>query len=102
MRKAIAVSALVLVLTGEACATATSSNAPMRTTVSAAVRDTFEVGMLRVEHRGTPGRTAIIFIPALFSGAWQWEREIAALSDRYDIYALTLPGFDGRPRDTGG
>jgi pimeloyl-ACP methyl ester carboxylesterase len=64
-------------------------------------RETFDVGMLRVEHFGSPGHTPIIFIPALFCGTWQWQREIAALSDRYDIYALTLPGFDGRPRDTG-
>jgi pimeloyl-ACP methyl ester carboxylesterase len=64
--------------------------------------DTFTVGMLRVDHYGTAGRTPIIFIPALFCGASQWQRQIAALSDRYDIYALTLPGFDARPRDTGG
>ena len=102
MSKAITTLALVFVFTAGACVTASSSNAPVHAPVAAAVGDTFEVGMLRLEHRGTTGRLPIIFIPALFSGAWQWEREIAALSDRYDIYALTLPGFDGRPRDTGG
>lgn len=66
------------------------------------VPETFTVGMLRVDHYGTAGRTPIIFIPALFCGASQWQRQIEALSDRYDIYALTLPGFDARPRDTGG
>ena len=64
--------------------------------------ETFSVGMLRVEHFGTTGRTPIIFIPALFCGASQWQREISALSSRYDVYALTLPGFDGRARDPGG
>jgi pimeloyl-ACP methyl ester carboxylesterase len=64
--------------------------------------ETFNVGMLRIDHYGRAGRTPIIFIPALFCGASQWQRQIAALSDRYDIYALTLPGFDGRPRDAGG
>jgi pimeloyl-ACP methyl ester carboxylesterase len=64
--------------------------------------ETFEVGMLRVDHYGAQGRTPIIFIPALFCGASQWHRQIAALADRYDIYALTLPGFDGRGRDAGG
>jgi pimeloyl-ACP methyl ester carboxylesterase len=64
--------------------------------------ETFTIGMLRVDHYGTPGRTPIIFIPALFCGASQWQRQIAALWDRYDIYALTLPGFDARPRDPGG
>ncbi|HEV8196333.1 MAG TPA: alpha/beta hydrolase [Gemmatimonadales bacterium] len=68
----------------------------------AEVPETFDVGMLRVERFGRPGQTPIIFIPALFCGSWQWQREIAALRDRYEIYALTLPGFDGRPRDTGG
>jgi pimeloyl-ACP methyl ester carboxylesterase len=70
--------------------------------IAARPSEAFTVGMLRVEHYGTTGRTPIIFIPALFCGASQWQREIAALGDRYDIYALTLPGFDGRPRDTGG
>ena len=65
-------------------------------------RETFTVGMLRVDHYGSPARTPVIFIPALFCGASQWQRQIQFLSDRYDIYALTLPGFDGRPRDTGG
>ncbi len=102
MSKAIVTGALVFVLTGCAGRTGSSDHAAMPATVPAAASNTFEVGMLRVERRGTPGRTPIIFIPALFSGAWQWEREIAALSDRYDIYALTLPGFDGRARDTGG
>lgn len=64
-------------------------------------RESFAVGMLRVDHFGTAGRTPIIFIPALFCGASQWQRQIEALSDRYDIYALTLPGFDGRPREDG-
>jgi pimeloyl-ACP methyl ester carboxylesterase len=63
--------------------------------------ETFHVGMLRVEHFGALGRTPIIFIPALFCGPWQWKRETAALSDKYEIYALTLPGFDGRSRDAG-
>ncbi len=70
--------------------------------VRSASPETFMVGMLRVDHYGAAGRTPIIFIPALFCGASQWHRQIEALADRYDIYALTLPGFDGRGRDTGG
>jgi pimeloyl-ACP methyl ester carboxylesterase len=62
--------------------------------------ETFTVGMLRVERSGTPGRTALLFIPALFCGPWQWQREIGALAPDYDIYTVTLPGFDGRARDT--
>ena len=69
---------------------------------SSVAAESFFVGMLRVEHSGTAGRPPLIFIPALFCGASQWQREISALSTRYDIYALTLPGFDGRSRDPGG
>ena len=66
-----------------------------------ASRDSFEVGMLRVEHVEAPGHVPLIFIPALFCGAWEWDREVAKLSRDYDIYAVTLPGFDGRLADTG-
>lgn len=76
--------------------------ASMRAPAAAPRRDAFSVGMLRVEHYGKAGGPPIIFIPALFCGASQWQREIEALGDRYDVYALTLPGFDGRPRDAGG
>jgi pimeloyl-ACP methyl ester carboxylesterase len=73
-----------------------------RSIAVAQARDTFDVGMLRVDHSGRAGRPPLIFIPALFCGPWQWDRELAALADRYDLYALTLPGFDDRPRDGGG
>ena len=76
--------------------------APPPIPTTARSTEAFSVGMLRVEHYGKTGAPAIIFIPALFCGASQWQREITALADRYDIYALTLPGFDGRPRDDGG
>lgn len=61
--------------------------------------ETFDIGMLRVEHFGVTGRVPLIFIPALYCGSWQWNREIAILATRYDIYAVTLPGFDGRAPD---
>lgn len=91
---------VVGVLTIAVLATIVGASAPgvKRT---ARLRETFTVGMLRVDHFGTAGRTPIIFIPALFCGASQWQRQIAELADRYDIYALTLPGFDGRARDAG-
>jgi pimeloyl-ACP methyl ester carboxylesterase len=69
---------------------------------SAHAHETFTVGILSVDHSSTAGRTPIIFIPALFCGASQWQRQITALSGHYDIHAVTLPGFDGRARDRGG
>jgi pimeloyl-ACP methyl ester carboxylesterase len=41
-------------------------------------------------------------IPALFCGSWQWNAQINALSSKYELFAVTLPGFDGRSMVTGG
>jgi len=82
-----------------ACAAQAGSSVATRATAAA---ETFDVGMLRVERFGTRGRPAVILVPALFCGSWQWNREIDSLSKRYDVYALTLPGFDGRPSDSSG
>jgi pimeloyl-ACP methyl ester carboxylesterase len=62
---------------------------------------TFDSGMLRVERFGKPGARAIVFIPALFNGSWQWNAQIDALSTSYDVFVVTLPGFDGRPMVAG-
>lgn len=56
----------------------------------------FRSGILAVEQFGTSGRP-VIFVPALGCGSWQWNAQINALSNRYEIFAVTLPGFDGRP-----
>jgi pimeloyl-ACP methyl ester carboxylesterase len=100
MSKALTAVMFAIVATISIVPTSVNAVAPP-TASGSSPRETFDIGMLRVEHFGSPGHTPIIFIPALFCGSWQWQREIAALSDKYDIYALTLPGFDGRPRDTG-
>jgi pimeloyl-ACP methyl ester carboxylesterase len=57
----------------------------------------YEVGSLQVEQVSTSG-PAIILIPGLASGPWVWEKSVAALRNRYSLYLLTLPGFDGRAR----
>lgn len=62
---------------------------------------TFDVGILHVERFGKAGGRSIVLIPALFCGSWQWNAQIAALSPTYDVYAVTLPGFDGRPMVSG-
>ena len=58
--------------------------------------------MFRVERTGPPGRPPIILIPALFCGSWEWAREIALLRPDHEVFTVTLPGFDGRPRDDEG
>ncbi|HEX5275606.1 MAG TPA: alpha/beta hydrolase [Candidatus Rubrimentiphilum sp.] len=57
----------------------------------------FDSGSLHVDVYGTPGRRALVFIPGLTCGPWEWAGEIAQFSPSYTIYALTLPGFDGHP-----
>lgn len=57
----------------------------------------FSSGSLHVDVYGTPGKPALIFIPGLTCGPWEWAGEIARFSPSFSIYALTLPGFDGQP-----
>jgi pimeloyl-ACP methyl ester carboxylesterase len=84
---------------------AASDPAPIRADVPARTvnaNETFDVGMLHVERFGLRGRAPVIFIPGAFCGSWQWNGQVAALAPTHDIYVLTLPGFDGRPRDNSG
>lgn len=57
---------------------------------------TFDVGSLHVQQYGS-GNRSVIFIPGLTCGPEEWSGEIARLAPHYTVYALTLPGFDGRP-----
>ncbi len=61
---------------------------------------TFDVGSLHVEEYGSGSKT-LIFIPGLTCGPWEWSGQIAHFAPGYTIYALTLPGFDGRPPISG-
>ncbi len=61
---------------------------------------TFDVGSLHVEQYGSGPKT-LIFIPGLTCGPWEWSGQIAHFAPGYTIYALTLPGFDGRPGISG-
>jgi pimeloyl-ACP methyl ester carboxylesterase len=84
-----AIALAVFVSTAAARATVpTPLPAPLRS---------FDAGSLHVDVYGTPERRALIFIPGLTCGPWEWSGEIARLSPTYTIYALTLPGFDGHP-----
>lgn len=62
-----------------------------------AASTSFNAGSLHVDVYGTANKPAMIFIPGLTCGPWEWAGEIARFSPQYTIYALTLPGFDGRP-----
>jgi pimeloyl-ACP methyl ester carboxylesterase len=60
----------------------------------------FDAGSIHVDTYGTPGKRAVIFIPGLTCGPWEWSGEISQFLNNYTVYALTLPGFDGRPAIT--
>jgi pimeloyl-ACP methyl ester carboxylesterase len=57
--------------------------------------ESFDVGTLHVDRYGT-GPRAIILIPGLSCGPWEWYGTIAHELPSATIFALTLPGFDGR------
>ena len=100
MRRTLASAGLTIaMLFGSAFGAAPARAAVASRTVAPV--ETFDVGMLRVERFGVARGVPLIFIPALYCGPWQWNRQIAALAPAHDIYAVTLPGFDGRPRDPG-
>jgi len=77
-------------LAAESAATAALPPAP------GAPAESFDSGMLHVDRYGS-GAQAVILIPGLSCGPWQWYGVIAHLAPKYTVYALTLPGFDGRP-----
>jgi len=60
----------------------------------------FEAGALQVEQVSKKG-PALILIPGLACGPWVWDQTTAALRERYSLYLLTLPGFDGRAAQPG-
>jgi pimeloyl-ACP methyl ester carboxylesterase len=63
---------------------------------------TFTTGILQVDHYNKSAGAPIVFIPALYCGAWQWNAQIKALAPYHELYVVTLPGFAGRPMAAGG
>lgn len=88
VRTVLRAAALVVAFRGAANA-AVPSPAP-------AIVSSFNVGSLHVDQYST-GTMAVVFVPGLACGPWEWGGEIARLAKRYAVYALTLPGFDGQP-----
>lgn len=59
-------------------------------------------GILGIEQTGKAAAQSIIFIPGLACGPWVWDAQIASLSPKYNVFVVTLPGFDGRKMVEGG
>jgi len=55
----------------------------------------FDVGTLHVEKYGS-GTPALVLIPGLACGPWVWQGTIGEFARNHTVYAITLPGFDGR------
>lgn len=66
----------------------------------AAAGDAPGAQVLHVERSGERG-APVIFVPGLASGAWVWQPTIDAVKATHRVYAVTLPGFDGRPAIAG-
>jgi pimeloyl-ACP methyl ester carboxylesterase len=54
----------------------------------------FDAGSLHVARFGHGG--AIVLLPGLTAGPWEFADLIRRFSPRYTVYAVSLPGFDGR------
>jgi pimeloyl-ACP methyl ester carboxylesterase len=83
---------LAIALTFGAVSGAPAATLPPAPTPSAS----FDAGSLHVDRYGS-GPQALVLVPGLASGPWTWYGTIAHFSAQYTIYAITLPGFDGRP-----
>jgi pimeloyl-ACP methyl ester carboxylesterase len=78
-------------------ASATHPATPAQATVGSmlpSAAETFSIGTLRVQRYGDHGR-AVILIPGLTCGPWEWAQTIEHLRHAHVVYALTLAGFDG-------
>lgn len=64
------------------------------------IAQTYQAGSVRVDRYGS-GKNAVVLIPGLTCGPWEFSREIALLQKQYTVYALTLPGFDGQKAISG-
>jgi pimeloyl-ACP methyl ester carboxylesterase len=55
----------------------------------------FDAGSLHVSRfgKGDP----VVLLPGLTTGPWEWSDMIRRLAPRHTVYAVALPGFDGRP-----
>jgi len=55
----------------------------------------FDSGSLHVSRfgHGDP----VVLLPGLTTGPWEWSDVVRRLAPRHTVYAVALPGFDGRP-----
>jgi pimeloyl-ACP methyl ester carboxylesterase len=87
--KAVAASFLLCLATPLASAAASLPTAPP-------IEAQYDSGSLHVERYGHAG-DPVVLLPGLTAGTWEWNDLIRRLVLRHTVYAVALPGFDGRP-----
>jgi len=55
----------------------------------------FVAGSLQIDRYGKGD--AVVLLPGLTAGTWEWYDTIRHLDVHHTVYAISLPGFDGRP-----
>ena len=62
------------------------------------VQASFSEGSLTIDRygKGDP----IVLLPGLTTGTWEWYDTIRHLEPNHTVYAVSLPGFDGKPAAT--
>jgi pimeloyl-ACP methyl ester carboxylesterase len=58
----------------------------------------FDASSLQIDRYGKGD--AVVLLPGLTAGTWEWYDTIRHLAPNHTVYAVTLPGFDGRPAAT--
>ena len=58
----------------------------------------FDAGSIQVDRYGKGD--AVVLLPGLTAGTWEWYDTIRHLAPNHTVYAVSLPGFDGRPAAT--
>src|SRR5690242_14261897 len=64
---------------------------------STAHAGSLQAGIAKVQETGNPKGRAVVLIPGLGCGPWIWAAQVKALSPKYHLFLVTLPGFDGMP-----
>lgn len=59
----------------------------------------FDCGCIGIQQRSA-GSRAIVFIPGMAAGASAWDEIAPDFVTSHAVYAVTLPGYDGRPAVT--
>jgi pimeloyl-ACP methyl ester carboxylesterase len=93
-----AIGSLALLLAAPLAASAPLAAAAASLPTLPAADAQFDAGSLHVSRFGHGD--AVVLLPGLTTGPWEWSDLIRHLAPSHTVYAVALPGFDGRPAAT--